>query len=220
LRIKAVAFIVLLLAGSAQLSASTISYNGSFSADDNVVLIPFTVAADDPVLIQTTSFAGSMGFEPVLTLYDGSGNLFLQDATGGTAPSGCGGRAIDPTSGFCLDAEIDSFLNAGSYTLALTEYDNIPSGPTLADGFPQTGNGDFTGPEFLGIPGSFILFDGQQRTSDWALDIDITGTTTIATAPEPDSLILTGLGLIAAAFIARRKLAPIRKRNLNSLHPF
>ena len=153
--------------------AGPITVSGNFAQDEDVVLIPFTVPTLGVVTIRTTSFAdGSTGFEPVLTLYDSAGNLLLQDATGGTVPAGCGLRSIDPTSGYCLDALIQSPLNAGSYTLALTEWDNIPGGPTLADGFPQTGNGNFTGPEFLGSPGSFILFDGSQRNSDWALQID------------------------------------------------
>jgi hypothetical protein len=213
LRIKALIISSLLLAGSARLFAGTMSFSGNFSADDDVVLIPFTVADSGSVLIQTTSFAASLGFEPVLTLYDGSGNLFLQDATGGTTPDGCGVRSIDPVSGFCLDAVIQNFLNAGNYTLALTEYDNIPGGPTLADGFPQTGNGNFTGPEFLGGPGSFILFNGDQRTSDWALDIDLPGPA--SPVPEPATLGLTGIGLLVAFFAARRKPGPVRSLSMN-----
>ena len=181
------------------LSASTLS--GDFTADDNVELIPISILGLSQVTIQTTSFATG-GFEPVLTLYDPSGNLLFQDANGGTEPSGCGARATDPVSGFCLDAFIQGILNVpGTYTLALTEWDNIPSGPTLADGFPQTGNGNFTGPEFTGNPGSFLLFNGAQRTSDWALQIDV------APIPEPGSL---GLAL-SAGFVAialRRKLLP------------
>jgi PEP-CTERM motif len=210
LRILAISFV--LLAGSARLPASIMTFSGNFTADDDVVLIPFTIATGGSVLIQTTSFAASVGFEPVLTLYDSAGNLFLQDATGGTVPGGCGVRSIDAVSGFCLDAEIQNFLNAGDYNLALTEYDNIPGGPTLADGFPQTGNGNFTGPEFLGSPGSFILFDGEQRTSDWALSITTGDTTVPPSVPEPSTFWLIGTGLLAALFTTRRTLVPARNR--------
>jgi len=176
--------------------------SGNFTADDNVVLIPFTVALNGAVTIQTSSFAnGSVGFEPVLTLYDGLGNLFLQDATGGTTPGGCGLRGIDSTSGFCLDAVISALLNAGSYTLALTEWDNIPGGPTLADGFPQTGNGNFTGSEFGPGSGSFLLFNGSQRTSAWALSIDG------ADVPEPATFGLACAALIALTAAGRRSSA-------------
>jgi PEP-CTERM motif len=214
LRIKLLVILSLLLTGSTHLIASTLSFSGNFSTDDVVVLIPFMVVNSGPVVIQTTSFAASDGFEPVLTLYDASGNLFLQDATGGTTPGGCGVRSIDSVSGFCLDAVIQNFLNAGAYTLALTEYDNIPGGPTLADGFPQTGNGNFTGPEFLGSDGSFILFDGEQRTSDWALNIDVSGEP-VAPVPEPAPLGLIGIGLMASLFAARRRSGPVRSFSTN-----
>ena len=191
-------FFFLALAVFASAGAFADSFSGNFAMDDDVKLIPFSVVSSSLVTMETTSFGdGSKGFEPVLTLYDGSGNLFLQDSTGGTAPGGCGARSIDPVSGFCLDAFIQALLGPGSYTLALTEADNVPNGPTLADGFPQAGNGNFTGPEFLGQPGSFILFDGSQRNSDWALQINSRG---LAPVPEPGTAALLLSGVIGLRF--------------------
>jgi len=188
----------LVLAGSSTLSAGMVNFSGAFTHDDDVVLIPITVAGSSLITIRTTSFAdGSTGFEPVLTLFDGSGNLLLQDSMGGTVPAGCDGRVIDPSSGFCLDGFIQGVLGAGSYTLALTEYDNIPGG-TLSDGFPQTGNGDFTGPEFRGTAGAFVLFDGSQRTSAWALTVDG------AAVPEPGTMSLLAAALVSVMAIRRR----------------
>ena len=180
-------------------SAGSLFFSGNFTQDDNVVLIPFTIFGTEALTIHSTSFAdGSVGFEPVLTLYDGTGALLFQDATGGTVPGSCGVRAIDPVSGYCLDGEIQQTLAAGSYTLALTEYDNIPSGPNLSDGFPQTGNGNFTGPEFLGQPGSFILFDGSQRNNDWAVQIDG------VPVPEPGTATLGTSALLALIAVGRK----------------
>jgi hypothetical protein len=184
-------------------SAGPLTFSGTFSLDEDVVLIPFNVLADNTVTMQTTSFGdGSAGFEPVLTLFDGSGNLLFQDATGGTAPSACGARAIDPITGFCLDAYIQAFLNAGGYTLALSEWDNIPNGPTLADGFPQTGNGNFTGTEFGCGSGGFFLFNCDQRNANWAAQISGSG------VPEPASWSLGVLGVLA--ILVR---VEIRRRN-------
>jgi hypothetical protein len=188
------------LACSVPLSAGTLTYSGHFGFDDDVVLLPLSVSGNTLVTIQTTSFAsGVVGFEPVLTLFDGAGNLLLQDSTGGTQPFGCGARSTDASSGFCLDAYIQTMLGTGTYTIALSEWDNIPGG-TLSDGFPQTGNGNFTGPEFLGGPGAFILFNGSQRTDNWALQID--GVVT----PEPASAMLLGIALLSLAGTRRLRL--------------
>jgi len=205
--VRVLAGFFLLVVATLRLSATTLSFSGTFSADDDVVLIPLTIASDNHVLFQTTSFAFSKGFEPVLTLFDASGDLFLQDAQGGTMPAGCGVRSVDAVSGFCLDAVIDSFLIAGNYTLALSEFDNIPGGSNLSDGFPQTGSGNFTGPEFLGAPGSFVLFDGEQRTGEWALTTNIS--TTVAPIPEPNPFGLTCIGLLAVFLVSRRKSIPV-----------
>jgi len=186
----------LTLAASGTLPAGTLSMNGNFVHDDDVVLVPFVISGASLVTMQTLSFAdGSLGFEPVLTLFDGAGNLLFQDATGGTAPAGCGARAIDSVSTFCLDAYIQQILGPGSYTLALTESDNVPSG-TLSDGFPHTGDGDFTGVPFGGGP--FFLFNGDQRTSAWALEIDG------AAVPEPGTFTLLGSILLGSTLLRLR----------------
>src|SRR5262249_45969347 len=156
---------------------------GTFSQDEDVVLIPFTNANLSLVTIQTTSFALG-GFEPVLTVYDSLGNFLFQDATGGVAPGSCGGRGSCSGCGGCLDALISQTFAAGDYTIALTEWDNIPNGPTLGDGFPQTGNGNFTSTEFGCGPGSFFLFDCSQRSADWALTINGQDVVT----PEPGTM--------------------------------
>ena len=186
----------LALAGSGVLPASTLSFSGNFTHDDDVVLIPFSISGSTLVTIQTTSFAdGSTGFEPVLTLFDGLGTFMFQDA-GGNAPLDCGARLIDPASGFCLDAYIQQTLGPGSYTLALSEAPNAPGGD-LADGFPQAGMGDFTGLPF-GKTGPFYLFEGSQRTSAWALQIDG------AAVPEPGTMGLLGSCLLGTALLGLR----------------
>jgi hypothetical protein len=192
---------LLILAFSQVVAAGTLTYSGQFGLDEDVVLIPLLISGNTLVTIQTTSFAsGITGFEPVLTVFDGAGNLLLQDATGGTEPNACGARLTDPASGFCLDAYIQATLGTGSYTVALSEWDNIPGG-TLADGFPQTGNGNFTGPEFLGQPGAFILFNTSQRTNNWALQIDGAASTP---TPEPGTAGLLGTALAGAVMLRRR----------------
>jgi hypothetical protein len=88
----------------------------------------------------------------------------------------CGTVETDPTTLNCFDSYLSLDLGAGSYTVALTEYDNLANGPTLADSFSQVGNGDFTCPEFLGTPGAFCDVSPSQRNGAWALDITTPGT--------------------------------------------
>jgi hypothetical protein len=179
------------------------TFSGNFTTDDNVVLIPFTVVTSSIVTMQTTSFGdGSGGFEPVLTLFDGAGNFLYQDATGGILPFGCGARAIDPISGSCSDAYIQAPLSPDTYTLALSEWDNIPSGPTLADGFPQSGNGNFTGTEFLCGAGGFFLSDCSQRNTNWTVEIEGSG---LLGAPEPMPVALITPAILMTVVAARRR---------------
>jgi hypothetical protein len=182
----------------------TISYTGNFQHDDDVKDFDFQVASAGLVTLRTWSFAGgtnaagtsisSGGFAPVLSLFDDAGDLLQMDYAG--MLGGCGVVAADPNTGFCWDAFIAAPLSTGSYTLVLTEDDNLALGPTLADGFSEAGTGDFTGPLFLGTAGSFILADGSSRTSGWAVDITTPAQT--AVVPEPGSmlLVLSGAGLL------------------------
>jgi hypothetical protein len=182
---------------------SALTVTGNFSLEENFALIPFTVVTTSTVTMFTTSFAdGSKGFEPVLTLFNGAGNLLFQDSTGGTAPGGCGARVIDPFTGFCLDAYIQQLLTPDNYTLALSESDNIPGGPTLSNGFPQTGNGNFTGSEFGCGTGGFFLFNCAQRNTDWSVTITGSG---LAGAPEPMPMALMSPVLLLPVIVARRR---------------
>jgi hypothetical protein len=174
------------------LSASTFSFSGVFAEDDSQFLTGFNLAGNATVNLESYSYGGGIdplngsvpagGFATVLSLFDSSGNLLAFD-DGGTAPGGCAPRTIDPATGFCLDAYLQEDLSPGSYTVVLTEYDNTPNGPTLADGFAKDGQGNFTGPEFLGVPGSFIDPFGNQRTD--AYDFNISGINSLV--PEPSS---------------------------------
>jgi hypothetical protein len=214
--VKGLAALFLWCSGSSWLVGATIdvSFTGTFKADDNVQLFRFTIPTLSNVIARTWSFASGVnaagqaipdgGFAPVLSLFGPSGDSLGIDKDGGTGL--CGPRAADPISGFCWDAYINQTLGAGTYTLALTEDDNTPVG-SLSEGFTEAGNGNFTGPLFLGPSGagrSFILADGEQRTPDWAVDID--GVQSAAELPEPAAPVLLTGGL-ALLFWVRRAVA-------------
>ncbi len=157
------------------IASADISYTGTFTTDDQMFETTFSLAAATGITVRTWSFAGGTdaagdvisagGFAPVVSVFDSSGSL-LQWDDGGTARNNCGPRNIDPVSGFCLDAYINGLYNPGTYTVVLTEYDNLPNGPTLANGFSEEGNGNFTGGPFFLNAGS-----GYQRNGNWELDV-------------------------------------------------
>ncbi len=191
------------LALSPSLRADQLSFQGNFPADDYVKTFDFSLAAPGVVTLQTFSYAGGTngagstitagGFDPVLTLFDGMGNFVISNNDGP-----CGTVGKDATTLNCFDAYLSLSLEAGAYTVALTENDNLAVGPTLADSFTQVGNGNFTCPEFMGSPGAFCDASPSQRNSAWALDV-VTPDTSPDTSPVPEPasgvLLLSGIGL-------------------------
>ncbi len=178
--------------------AATQSYTGVFSHDDDRTLIAFTLATAANVTMQTWSFGGGIngagesiaagGFAPVLSLFDMNEQL-IGLAQAGAA--GCGAGNPDATTGFCWDVAWNGILDAGSYRAVLTQDGNAPLGSSLSDGFQQDGQGNYTGPAYLGVAGSFVLVDGSQRVGHWALDLT-------APVPEPETwaLLLAGLAIL------------------------
>ena len=186
--------------------ATTISYSGAFAQDDQIELISFTTLSGGLVSLNTWSFGGGVnaagdavadgGFAPLVSIFDSSG-LLIGLAQAGVAT--CIGNS-DPATGFCWDVSLALTLTAGDYLAVLTQDDNSPFGPYFSDGFLHAGEGDFTGLNYLGMPGSFILVTGDQRDGHWALDISLPG----IPVPEPGSLVLLAGGLAALARLRRR----------------
>jgi hypothetical protein len=187
-----------------------VSTTGSFTHDDDQVSFNFSLLMPETVTMRTWSFGGGTnangqliapgGFAPVLSLFNAAApQSLLATDLGGTAPSNCGARNIDPVTGFCLDAYLNESLAAGSYFLYLTEFDNTPNGPTLANGCLEQGKGNFTGGPFFLNAGA-----GFQRTGDWAVDIT---TPTGTTVPEPSSaaLAISVLSILTLLFSSRKR---------------
>ncbi len=161
--------------GSAQsVPAATLSYAGSFAQDDDVVLFPFTVSDPSDATFRTLSYGGgtdangdpvsSGGFDPVLSLFDGTGDLliFVDD---GAEPD----IASDPTTGLALDSYFTWSVAPGDYTLALSQSNNYP-GLTLSDLFSRAGEGNFTETYGCGA-GSFYDFSCSGRAGNYQVEI-------------------------------------------------
>ena len=83
------------------------------------------------------------GFEPYLSLFDGSGNFLASTFVVITCPAGSQANSV---SGFCYDVGLDGgTLVPGSYQIAISAFENMsfaenPGGFLLADGFTGLGN--------------------------------------------------------------------------------
>jgi hypothetical protein len=197
--------------------ASPILFQGTFTLDDDVTLIPFAVTTPSNVTIQSYGYAGGTvptssaptdipagGFAANAVLFDDSGTEITSDNGGH-----CDITSVDPITGNCDDPYILEDLAAGSYTLALLEWDNVPTDGVLTDGFTDDGDPGFTCAEF-GFTGNFCDVTtalGTVRTGNYAISLDITAAS--AATPEPTSIILScvGVGLIMALLWVQRKLA-------------
>ncbi len=194
-------------------AGSYFAFTGNFVQDDNQIQYLVTILNPGTVNLQSWSYAGGTdplsnnvsagGFAPVLSLFDFTGNLLGFDA-GGIAPSGCAPRNID-TDGLCLDAYLQESLNAGQYIVVVTQQDNTPNGPTLADGFARDGQGNFTGPNFLGLPLSFIDQGLNQRNSSFEFTVGSVDSAVFL--PEPSTLLLISSGMLLAGLRIRRARA-------------
>jgi hypothetical protein len=217
--LRALSLFCLILAAAVPAAASTayFSFSGNLTSDDGHSDFVFTILSPATVQLESWSYAGGTdplsnvvsggGFAPVLSLFDGAGNLLAFDAggvVGGSAPFNCatGGRALDAVSHLCLDAYTEVTLgSAGSYQVVVTEQDNTPNGPTLADGFALDGAGNFTG-------GPFIDDGGNQRTSFFDFTVGPVNSAQSADVPEPapSLLLLSALALFLGRTAWRRRL--------------
>ncbi len=196
-------------------NAANFSFEGSFNSDDDLRVFTLNVAAPSTVTFLTLSYGGGVnadgaaiaggGFDPILSLFTGAndpGGTQLASNNDGTCPP----LNNDAVTGACWDSLIEIALGPGLYTLVLSQSDNVALGPALGDGFLRAGQGNFTGPAFLGVPGSFIDANPSQRDSRWA--VDILNAESAAVVPEPATpMLVSGCAVVFAAISRSRRRA-------------
>jgi uncharacterized protein (TIGR03437 family) len=152
------------------------SFVGSFAQDDERRQFTFTLIHPGIVVLRTWSYAGGVnsagariedgGFDPSLSLFDSAGLLLATNRDGG-----CDKVAADPVTTWCWDAFIAMPLPEGTYHLVLTESENTPQGPYLADPFVYDGAGNFTAAPGLTAQAGFWDYTPNRRNNSYALDI-------------------------------------------------
>jgi len=197
----------LTMAAPAPARAGGMSFTGMFTVDNDVEEQTFTIDSTSDVTIRTWSFLGGTnyvgqvipagGFDPIVTLFDPSGNLIGYNDD------------INTSTG-----QWDSLLSVqglapGTYTVALTQWNNFAAGPNLSNGFEQDGsaNSNFTVTDTAYFPlsgdtGYFWDNAGVERNGNWAMDI-----VTTSSIPEPSSLLLGGIGSLAGLGLAWKRRA-------------
>ena len=196
-----------------------VTVQGNFTRDDDHAAYTFTTPDSEIFSFYTTSYAGSAatlpnadgtvtpegGFDPLLSLFDGSGNLLgYTDDGAQNLPQG-----HDSKTGEAYDTYTAGiYLPAGIYTLALTEFDNLPKA-TLADGFTRDGQGDFTGALYGPGTGAFYDFTGDHRTDAYAFNL----TSTSATPAVPEASTTVSFGLLLALGLGGITVAAKRRKS-------
>lgn len=192
---------LLLAALSAPAAAASLSFSGNLAQDDSIATFGFVLGSPGSVTLQTFSYSGGTnaqgavispgGFDPVVSLFDSLGNLVL---TQDDAVPECNGVASDPVTSECFDILAVATLPAGSYLVAITQFDNQPIGPDFASGFRQSG-ANFTA-IFECDSGQFCDVDADSRTSFWAADVSGAA---VVPAPAAGGLLSLAVGVLAAA---------------------
>jgi feruloyl esterase len=181
--------------------ADAYALNGTITQDDQISFFTLTVPTASTVSVTSIGYAGGTaagggavaagGFDSMLFLYNSLGTLVAQSDDGIGVPT-------DPATGLASDAAFSLVLAAGSYTLALTQYDNFALG-NLAAGFSEAGQGNFTPTLSGGCNATkFCDWSGAARTGNWALNVDI------SPVPEAPTAALMLGGLLAFGAIRRR----------------
>lgn len=209
-------FKVLVLVGLLSLSSGALAvpmdfdFSGTFTNDNDIVLLDFTVGADSTITIFSSSWKSGdsgLGFDPILAIWDSVGDLVAEQDDGGLTGSTMS-NGVSYTHGE-WDSFFDVFLTAGDYTASIGQFDNFAAGGTLSDGFIRDGNPNFTFDEGFGPA---PLFNGvwsgtDTRTGDWEFHLLNVDAASGPTIPEPTTLALMTLGMAGIGYSRKRKSA-------------
>ena len=233
-RIRAASLIAfaMCLAASHPASAGTFSETGTLAGPTDYVTFVLHLSFSGSLGLQTYSFGGGTnhdgttipagGFDPFVGLFAGTGDTatFLDGTSDGLSnytsePSACppaGTVTLGSQSNACGDVRlVFSGLTAGLYTVVLSDAFYQPNavyeiGGVFGDGFTDL-TGDTLPLQTCDTSTSACIDD----TQNWALDIFGPEGSTLVT-PEPASIALSGIGLMAFGYLALRRRNALHKQ--------
>jgi len=205
-------FLVFGMAGSA--GALDFDFSGTFTQDNDIDLLNFTVGMDSTITIFSSSWGNEMGgdgfvagagFDPILAIWDAAGNLVNEQDDGHNVGSTLS-NGVAYSHG-TWDSYYDAFLTAGSYTASIGQYANFANGSNLSSGFNYDGN-----PTFTQAYGSQTYFNGvwssgDARTGNWDFHILNVAQASHNPVPEPSTILLMGAGLLGMVGYNRKRFS-------------
>jgi len=202
----------MLLLPAVHVQSANFSLRGTFNRDDNIQSFGFILSSAGTVTIRGFGYGGGTnaagtvipggGFDSTVSLFNFTTGALLGFNDDGPVPP----LTVNPVTGFTGDSLLTLSLAAGTYRVALTEFDNVPNGNNISAGFLEQGAGNFT-PALTGCPATAFCAVSLSapgyslRTGSWALDV--LGVT--ALTPEPGSFMLLAFGLAGVGFVRKRK---------------
>ena len=198
---------MLSFSGNASAVVSDFDFSGTFTNDNDVLLLDFSVDSASTITIFSSSWLlgdSGLGFDPILAIWDSAGNLVQEQDDGGIIGSTLS-NGVSYDHGI-WDTYFTTFLAAGDYTASIGQYDNFAAGTNLTDGFRHDGNPNFTFDEGFGTADLFngVWSDTDTRTGDWEFHVLDVATADIQ-APEPAVAMLLALGLIGMGFSRKNR---------------
>jgi hypothetical protein len=200
-------FSTLFLYNPSQALVFDFDFSGTFTNDNDIVLLYFTVGSASTITIFSSSwgdvntdpegYVANGGLDPILAIWDSSDNLVNEQDDGWNVGSTLS-NGVSYTHGL-WDSYFDVFLTAGGYTASIAQYNNFAAGTNLSSGFTHDGNPDFTFDEDFGTAALFngVWTDTDPRTGDWEFHIlNVEDASGPGPVPEPATLLLLSAGLI------------------------
>lgn len=196
--------------GNAAAVPMDFDFSGTFTNDNDVVLLDFTVSVDSTVTIFSSSWLSGdsgLGFDPILAIWDASGDIVNEQDDGNNTGSTLSNGVLYNHGTW--DSYFSVFLAAGDYTASITQFDNFREGDNLSAGFRYDGNADFTFDEGYGPAPLFngVWSSTDERTGDWEfhiLNVDAASGPS-PSVPEPATVTLVAIGLAGLGYNRKRK---------------